>query len=307
MRLLFFLLFSIISISQAVATPFGDAIANYTNSTFIENVGPYSPDKTWQESGHIRAWIDIVGFNNMMRENGLDYVPGNPADHAIIQCDAVAEVPGILDSLEKSVSVYGYGNNTIASLHVKLKYHTIACDKQGCYVNGRFTEDKDFIDSEPSPLTYSHNQSINASVVFYNNTYSPKAIISPENAPQAYLIRVTYQNDSVEHIKKKGSINKTRKGVKFVELYPADLLENGNETLFSMMNDSVVINTANFSISELNVTAVYPYNSTEPMNYSFTRIDADPYSTFSPAFYFVAFLVVIPFWLIKKLSMRLNL
>ena len=60
---------------------------------FIDNISELpdsvgNPDKQIQTSGNIEAWIDIVGFNKMMRENGLDYVPGTPADHSIIQYDA---------------------------------------------------------------------------------------------------------------------------------------------------------------------------------------------------------------------------
>lgn len=298
----------LVMMPQAIATPFGDAIANYTNLTFVENVGPYSPDKNMQNSGSIRAWVDIVGFNKMVCENDVCYVPGDPADQAIVQYDVVANPRGILDKLDKSISVYVSGNNTIASLHVVLKYHTEACDEKGCWVSGRFVETKYFIDSEPSPMTYRLNQSINASVVFYNNTYSPKAIISPEDASGAYLIRYTYQNDSVEHIQKKGSIDITRKGVKFVDLYRADMWNNSNETVFARINDNVVINGANFSISDLHTTVIYPYDIAVPItNYNYTKIDYNPYNTFHPAFYFVSFLVLIPVWMLKKLSVRLNL
>lgn len=53
---------------------------------FIDNINELpdsagNPDKHIQKSGNIEGWIDIVGFNKMMRENGLDYVPGNPVDH----------------------------------------------------------------------------------------------------------------------------------------------------------------------------------------------------------------------------------
>lgn len=304
MRVLYFFLLLISQPATAI-TPFGAAMANYTNSTGIENVGPYTPDQNWQVSGSIRAMVDIIGYKNMICENDICYVPGDPANQAIVKYDATASPPGILDRLDKSISVYQSGNNTIASLHVVLKWSTISCDDKGCWVSGRFVETHDFTDSEPSPLTYSWNRSINASIVFYNNTYSPKAIISPENAPQAYIIRYTYQNNSIEHIQKKGSINITRKGVKFVDLYKADMWNSTNETTFARMNNNVVINGRNFSISDLNVTAVYSYDIAVPItNYNYTKIDYSPYNTFQPAFYFIIGLFLIPFWTVKKFIVR---
>lgn len=74
---------------------------------FINNISelPYSagtPETNWRASGYIHAWIDITGFRQMSRDNGIDYIPGRPADLAIVQYDAkAADVPG---SVRKSIS-----------------------------------------------------------------------------------------------------------------------------------------------------------------------------------------------------------
>lgn len=70
--------------------------------------------------------------------------------------------------------------------------------------------------------------------------------------------------------------------------------------------DSAVINTANFSLSDLTVVAVSPFgDETESSSYNYSRIDYNPYDTFSPAFYFILLPVFIIYWVAKKSVRRI--
>ncbi|NJD76247.1 MAG: hypothetical protein FIB08_04020 [Candidatus Methanoperedens sp.] len=105
------------------------------NETYIHNIDalPYSPgipEKSIQTSGHITGWIDIVGFRQMTRDNGTDYVPGSPADYAIVQYDAWANLDCegcSIDSMTKNVAVSISGNQTVAVLSIELKYSQTVC------------------------------------------------------------------------------------------------------------------------------------------------------------------------------------
>ena len=62
---------------------------------FIDNISELpestniTSDKAIQGTdGSLVGWIDIVGFRNMTHEDGVDYVPGTPADNAIVRGDA---------------------------------------------------------------------------------------------------------------------------------------------------------------------------------------------------------------------------
>ncbi len=109
------------------------------NRTYIDNINelPYSagiPDKNIQIQGHISGWVDVVGFRQMVRDNGMDYVPGSPADYAIVQYDAWANLncDGCsLESLTKSVATSISGNETVATLSAELKYSQTTCSGGG--------------------------------------------------------------------------------------------------------------------------------------------------------------------------------
>jgi hypothetical protein len=105
------------------------------NKTYIHSINelPYSagiPEKSIQKSGHISGWVDIVGFKQMVRDKGIDYVLGSPADYAIVQYDAWANLDCegcSLESLTKSIAVSTSGNQTVAALSAELKYSQTLC------------------------------------------------------------------------------------------------------------------------------------------------------------------------------------
>ena len=109
------------------------------NKMYISHINqlPYSsgsPEKNIQTSGHISGWVDIVGFRQMIRDKGIDYVPGSPADYAIGQYDAWAKLDCegcSLESLTKSIAVSTSGNRTLAALSVELKYSQTVCSGGG--------------------------------------------------------------------------------------------------------------------------------------------------------------------------------
>lgn len=296
-------IFPFLFVIHAAASPFGDAIANFSNGS-VQNMGPYFPDVDWQESGHVKSWIDIVGFREMIRENDTDFVPGNASDFAILQYDAKANVPGVVTKLLKSVQVLQNGDNVIAVLNVDLSWKSTICSGKSCWEVPHH-EEVQFHDSEKSPKTYPMNEPLNVTVAFYNNSYSPKAVVNAGRNNQTLSEKYIYSGEQIEHYSKKGYVSMTDKGVKYVTYYPSDIWKNGNETLFSRMDDSVVINTANFNLSDLIVNAVDPYSRTESSIYNYSSIGYSPYKTFNSAFFFIFLPIFITYWVAKKSIRRI--
>jgi hypothetical protein len=201
------------------------------DENFIDNINelPYSagnPDKQIQTSGNIEGWIDIVGFNKMMRENGLDYVPGNPVDHAIIKYDAKGTQPGIFDSIEKTISFTQSGNNLTVVLNVKLKWHTEYCDDKGCFINGRFTETAAFQDTEPSPNTYPPlPEDLRVNLTQYNNSLYENIGISIINISGLNRYTIQYEDNIAAYRIKKAHVEQTAKGIYFANVTPAEFVE----------------------------------------------------------------------------------
>ena len=198
---------------------------------FIDNIyelpeSAGNPDKQIQTSGNIEAWIDIVGFSKMMHENGLDYVPGNPIDHAIIQYDAEGTQPGIFDSIEKTISFTQSGNNLTVVLNVKLKWHTEYCDDKGCFINGRFTETAAFQDTEPSPNTYPPlPEDLRVNLTQYNNSLYENIGISIINISGLNRYTIQYEDNIAAYRIKKAHVEQTAKGIYFANVTPAEFVE----------------------------------------------------------------------------------
>src|SRR5665811_526898 len=127
----FLILFLLIPIVSGYTGLFSILDEKYSDNISDLPYSAGSPTISWQEQGHIRAWVNIVGFKNITRIDGIDYINGKPESLALVQYGVSVSHPGIRDSLDKSLSVNQSGNNTIASLHVVLKYHTINCDDTG--------------------------------------------------------------------------------------------------------------------------------------------------------------------------------
>jgi hypothetical protein len=309
MRYVFLILFSLIPAASGYA-----GIFSILDEQFIDDINdlPYSagsPTISWQEQDHIGAWVDIVGFRDITRIDGIDYTISKPESLALVQYEAFADPPGIFDSLDKSVSVYQFGNNTIASLHVVLKYHKISCDKSGCWISGRFTEEKDFIDSELSPLIYPSLMNGSANITEYNNTINPHAAIGLNLPGNSNLSKVTfrYGSDSLTHYFRQGHVEQTEKGIYFLNLSVVDFWTANTESLQHFNEWVMIPNSSRPDYSKLSIEISNPYETRTINNYSFERITYPAASTFSNPILMVvgmiSTLIVMSIKIIRRISL----
>ncbi len=185
---------------------------------FIDNISelpesnPVPEINIQQSDGYLAAWIDIVGYRNMSRENNISYVPGNPAECAIVLGEAgifdgtklltPSEASGTalrFDSITKTITVEQRGNMTVARLHAVLKYHRICNDEHGSYVCSRNTEEKDFYDSEESPETYPSLQNISVHVTQYNKSLYENIGIQITNIIGLNTYTVQYEDNTASY------------------------------------------------------------------------------------------------------------
>lgn len=201
-----------------------------------------TPAIEWQESGHIRAWVDIVGFKNLSRDGGKYFIMGDPASLAIAQYDAYGDPPGIKDSEEKNVSFSQSGSNLTATLHVVLKYHTVYCDKDGCFVNGRFTEEKDFTDIEAIPelFIFPGNQSV--TLKQYNGSVYKPQVLNFSLSPGIIAYRITTNNGTHTQYFKIGQVAYTAKNIPYMNLIATDHYDQTGRDI-SKLNNEVVLNS----------------------------------------------------------------
>lgn len=236
------------------------------------------PTVSWQESGTIRGYVDIVGFRNLSRDGENYFILGDPASLAIVAGDATGNPPGIFDSLDKSFSLTQSGKNLIASLTVVLKWHTIACDDKGCFVNGRFTDTAAFQDIEVIPNQFDNAISPRVDITEYNNTIEPKILINI-NDINGNGISLNCGNKSLTHNSKSYHVEKTEKGIYYANTSDLEAWDIQGQGI-ARFGNSIIINTniSSFDYSKLNITISNLYGSVrvDPSTFNISRVTYKP-------------------------------
>ena len=251
---------------------------------FIDNISELpgsagNPDKQIQTSDHIEAWIDIVGFKQMTHENGSDYVPGNPADYAIIQYDAKGTHWGITESIEKTVSVQQSGNNVTASLEVVLKWYTLSCDKWGCWPVYR-TETATFQDTEVAPKIYLPMQeNLRVDLTQYNNSLYENIGIRIINISGLNKYTIQYEDNIATYRLKKAHVEQTSKGIYFANVTPAEFLDLKGKNIskygkMTLLNG----NLSKMAINDIKITGsnLYETRTANSSQFNITKLEFKP-------------------------------
>ena len=242
---------------------------------FITSISelPYSPgipEIRSQTYGNIQGWIDIVGFRNMSFEDGHFKINGLPEKLAIIQYDAYGSPPGIQDSITKSVSFSRSGNNLTATLNVIMKWHTVYCDSNGCFVSGRLTSTAKFQDVEPLPEQFNETLGPVAKITEYNNSINPHTVIDLQ-ADNLTYINYYYNNNSIRNYRKVARVDRTEKGVYFANLTAVNIWSQGTEYLHQMNNEVIIPGTSNPDYQKLSIEVSNLYETKTVSDYAITR------------------------------------
>ena len=212
---------------------------NRTYVTDVSELPHYSeselrPDIEMTTAEHLQGWIDIVGFENMANISGTLYINGDPAANAVVRGSAgIQSYPdGINTELTQEISVKQVEVNIIATLHAVLKWQTVSCDENGCWISGSFTETHDWIDSEISPQQFTFPGPQNMTIEQYPG-FAPVSLISFDNISDSIIFfNITTQNGSVEHLLNIGKVELTRKRDSLHERDPVlGMEENGERNI----------------------------------------------------------------------------
>lgn len=274
---------------------------DYLNISLIETakdipVTSGNQNANVQQSGSIIGWIDVVGWKEMIRENGIDYVPANPADYAIIQYNAKAtKVPGSVTKIDKSIMTYKNNNFTVAVLKVDLYWKSMSCDKNGCWEVPHHDEAQ-FRDMEVSPVQYKPmNKELKLNIIQYNNSIAPRSVISVDS-PDASKISVSYHGNTLIHYRKLIALNYTDNEIAFGDVSSISTWNNEGD-LITHIGEDFVINSPNVNYSDVIIKASTPYEDITVLatntNLSVEEIKMSPNTVFNPVLWpFLAVLCV---------------
>ncbi len=258
------------------------------NEKFIDSINelPHSdgvPDMNVQHNKYIEGWVDIVGFRQMIQEDGVDYVPGNPADYAIVQYNAWDNVDCFgcgVDSFKKNLRVSTVGNQTVASLDIQLIWYEWVSCGEDCSKKIYHLETATFQDFEKSPQTYNMKiDNLSVYIVEYNNSINPKIGIEVIEPASISKLTIKYDNNVAEHYLKAAYVDQTRKGVYFANMSYIDFWKLNGTNITRIDNHVLLnINLTQVDYKRLNISASTPYETmyADPESYNITRLDYKP-------------------------------
>jgi len=238
-----------------------------------------NPVKNVKSSGHIRGWIDIVGFRNMSVIDGVCYVNGTPASFAIVKRDAWhTTVDGVVVSFTSTSSVDDHYNYTTAAQHTIFHWKYEVCPLLGpCYwvhvweyLTVSYTVDspKTFTTRIPDVCVYikSHNRTV-APV-----TYIYVPVENHSSMEDVMISRVCYNGSTVSRHDQVGWVMKNNRGTEHVEF-----VDDGKHPSWCKDDDQseidhcgrlVTIFDPDFNMSLLNISLHTPYETRYVTNYS---------------------------------------
>jgi len=216
--------------------------------SFVDSGNSFSnnvyPEINWEEKGESKAWLDIVGWNNLTERNGVLFIPSG--EQPIVKYGAENTAGPI--STDTSLALTEDNRTLTADLEVKAVYEV--AKKTTKKVNGlslpsvtftRKSQVSHYFDSEPIPETY--NASINATayVTILNNSMAPQTRIAVPASPDVMKVLYEYNGTQTIHYLHTGIENMTAKGVNYVQISD---LNYWNGTNVSRMGNTLVIPSA---------------------------------------------------------------
>lgn len=256
------------------------------STTELPELSNLQPEKIIQSSGNIRGWIDVVGFRDVIRMDGIYYINGSPADKALIQYDAWGEDVSV-DSVTKTTTVYVSGNNIVAQMYVTLFWHyyySCNCNKDGCSTCRKdVIEHATFYDYEPIPERFISPGNQPVLLKQYNGSIFKPKVLNFNISPGIISYSVNATNGSLKQYVMFGTVEFTNKNVPFMNLTKTDyFIKKGKD--ISRLNHEIT-----FTSNLTDITFKTPFNTVNANITSKTM----PATSVNPAVFGILFIVII--------------
>jgi hypothetical protein len=267
------------------------------------NCEAVQPDKVIYSTADMSGWIDIAGYRNMTRVDGVDYVYGDPVSCAVVEYDVWDLISGVkerwndnVDWIHKDLEVRQDSDELIASLDVEMKWHhsTLKFNNGIPYIKKTYYYDNmTLTDTETVPLSFNftaENTAVNVTV--YNNTFAPKTLIQLPCMPGIMQVNYSYDNHTITHIRMTGLVERTDKNVEFVNMSLIDLWSRPSGPL-SHIGDIVVVRGSNFSTDKMDVAVSTPYQTVKVTDFNETTINYSAARSVHPALYYIMSIFIV--------------
>lgn len=235
------------------------------------------PNKTVQSSEHIRGWVSIVGFSEVVRINGIEYIN---LPEPIIMYELWDEGLYWNNNFDwvKVIDerIITEDNITKAEIDIHLLWHHSSKGKTSTgkpYVKKRYyNEYATFSTTVKSPVQYPVINNTEIKITVYDNTFNPHINIHIPVQPFETKTIITYQNETITRYTKSGFAS-----IGAVNLSDCLYWEDKSD-IFKYRGETVIIDNidkSNFNPTYLEITTFSPYESITRTNYSISAVQFD--------------------------------
>lgn len=285
---IFFIILLIVSIPSAEAGIMEDAKMvkfvtdllgrEYWDGDWIIASEQGTPAKSVKSSGHIRAWIDIIGFENESVINGTRYVNGTAKDFAIVKRNAWhTSVSGKVVSFTSTYHITDSDNMTTAAQNTSFHWKKKICGMFGCYWK-HYHESLTVSHTVESPENFTTRiPDVCVHIKSYNRTFNPATYIyiPPEahtSMKDVMISRVRYNGSNISRYDQVGWVMKNDRGTEHVEFVDDGIspswCKDENQSVIDHCGRLVTIFDPDFNESLLNISLHTPYETRYITNYS---------------------------------------
>ena len=269
------------------------------NNTYITDVSglpPYKeselhPDIQVSTADHLQGWVDIVGFRNMANISGILFIHDDPAANAVVRGNARIWIQpsGINIELTQSISVKQVESNIIATLHAVLKWDTVSCDNDGCWISGSFTETHDWVDTEIAPPQFTFPGPQNMTIEQFSGFHPVNLIHFSYLNESIIFFNITTQSGSVEHLLNIGMVEHTRKGIPYMNVTPFSVWRRTGAGIYHQGDDAIMDN------GTITLVSLWtPFGRAPDYNFSeYTVYHQNKPTSVNPAIGFIIYVVLI--------------
>lgn len=241
------------------------------------------PDMFWQTKGHIKAWVDIVGYKRMFEHNGSLYYYGFPEESIDIRYGIDHTIKGEkwwnynVDYLRAETSELNIKDNVgVARIRVDMKYHKSKIETNPNTGRKRvkktyYHETQYFsITDENAPTRYiipPLNQS-RVNITYNCNYFNPYYEIQVTTPPGSVGFRVSYGNESVTYYHINYIKKYTDKNYPYFSPIEVNAFEPTDNKIVRYFYDTVTIRAENLTKLDIKCEILTPVGPrTIPIDY----------------------------------------
>lgn len=240
---------------------FNDSTKVSHDTDIVYNTYEWNPDKTWKRGNSLDYWVDIVGYEGLIKHNNISYINKPPSESAFTEYGITPRLRSkyTVDSLTAHITGYEYdGTNLTVTINSTIRYH---CNNS--YIKRTEFKKTDY----NTPQQYPKFEAPGITAIVYNDSIHPKTVVFLPRVNYTLGYRLEHSNESVEYYHNILKIEYLDNNFPYGNVTKAEsnsIYEDSD--VFSRLGNNIIINSTEINNS-LGLYIITPYHE-YVINYS---------------------------------------